>query len=205
MSSKHVNNACSLASYTLLNDNSLACDVEVRNALQKAVGPKTTMTLAGVNFSTLLRQRKEARKEAKSTASNTNKITPVQVKNNKWYRNKLSGSQLGEENIVDLSSNFSNGKKPICVDSADKKKTAVSHHPNTPVMEKRVRKRIAKTIVKEGKSLTTKELGLLCKVQKNLTTKDVHTTTALADADDLPSSQDALNYLKAATSPPVKK
>ena len=118
------------------------------------------MTLVGVNFSTLLRQWKEARKEAKSTASNTNKITLVQDKKDKWYRNKLSNGQLG----IDLTSDFSNKKKPICVNSAEKNCCFTSSHHSC--YGKRVRKHIAKIIVKEDKSLTTEDLGLVCKVQK---------------------------------------
>ena len=71
-------------------------------------------------------------------------------------------------------------------------------------MNKRVRTRVAKKIANERKSMKVCDLQMYKKIQKKLISKDVHTSTALSDAD-LPQSQDALEYLKAITSPPNEK
>jgi hypothetical protein len=70
----------------------------------------------------------------------------------------------------------------------------------TPEMEKRVRKRIAKTLMKEVGKPLSEEVVVLKRIQKKLTTKDPALSRSIEDAEP-EDSQEAIQYLKLLDSP----
>jgi hypothetical protein len=73
----------------------------------------------------------------------------------------------------------------------------------TPEMDKRVRKRIARTLVEEMGKPESEETAHFKKIQKKLTTKDPAISRVIADVE-LPDSQGTLAYLRMTETPPPK-
>jgi hypothetical protein len=73
----------------------------------------------------------------------------------------------------------------------------------TPEMDKRVRKRIARTLVEEMGKPESEETAHFKKIQKKLTTKDPAISRVIADVE-LPDSQGTLAYLCMTETPPPK-
>ena len=73
---------------------------------------------------------------------------------------------------------------------------------STQDMQKRLRKKIARKIIKARGSLSEFEYEKLRKVQKNIITKDQVTVKSMEDAEDLVENcEDMLSYVLSITSP----
>ena len=84
------------------------------------------------------------------------------------------------------------------------KNTQVASQPSateTPEMQKRPRKRLAKDLYKNRDSMDGKEIALHREVQTRLTSKNEVYLRKL-DNFEAPDSQEALKYLKFITTPP---
>ena len=86
-------NMFSLAATNLFNDIGIIKNVQQRYALQKACGPKTTVNEHGVSVSHLFKEQQKSKKAVVAAVkTNINRKEPS--RDSRFYRNKLSKSNL---------------------------------------------------------------------------------------------------------------
>ena len=224
-----VNDAASMASLSVLKSTELNHNTVLRNNLRNEIPRARHINANGMKIGTLRDTVRMSTNLSTQTSSSQAFRNRDHCSNgrrdSKFYRNGLSGSRPIEGvastnccNHVSPTPFSSPKKRQKCsqfqsptkmsdlndeVEIVETRKPAVPP-TSTPSMEKRLRRKVARKIAKEGKIMDDDDLLMCRKIQKNLVKKDRHTSTILADAD-LPNSQEALDYLSSALSPPTKK
>ena len=227
-----LNDAASMASLSVLNSTELNHNNVLRNNLRNEMPRARHIHSNGMKIGTL-RNSVRMGSHLSTHSSSSQAIRNSEHcrngrRNSKFYRNGLGGLRPIDEAAIASTSQscnhispvpFSSPKKiqkcsyfcsPTQMDDLDNEAEIIDTKPpslpvpTTPSMEKRLRRKVARKIAKEGKTMDEDDLLMCRKIQKNLVNKDRHTSTILSDAD-LPDSQEALDYLSSALSPPTTK
>jgi hypothetical protein len=163
----------------------------------------------------------DLRKDKREAKAAAKKMAPILLPanaatNNRLHRNKLAIAPVNiQEHFRLVSPNLRGSTKHSAIDLEKKKKNMmpppiiprnaqVASKPSateTPEMQKRTRKRLAKDLYKNRDCMDERDIALHREVQTRLTSKNEAYLRKLDDFE-APDSQEALEYLKFITTTP---